>query len=182
LKDEKIGLSGSPTIVAKVVNITSQRGKAKIVDTKDINLAVDEFIENFKSGKSEFSQEAKKEKKEKKIPKGYENFDFRGDSRGILTWAEVADSKIATSSLELLTPARELANELGEDTKVTTLLIGHGVKDLVQELIAYGSDEVIVVDDKRLKEYQILPFSSIFEQVIKDINPEIALFCRDNFR
>jgi len=35
---------------------------------------------------------------------------------------------------------------------------------------------VIVVDDERLEEYRILPFSSIFATVIKDKNPEIALF------
>ncbi len=176
LGTQKIGLSGSPTIVAKVVNIKSQRGEAKIVNIKDENLAVEKFIENFKSGKNVLAKEKKKEKKEVKRPQGYEEYDFRGEARGILTWAEITNKKIATSSLELLTPAKELAKELGEDTKVITLLIGDDIKELAKELIAYGSDEVIVVEDKRLREYQIVPFASVFEQVIKDINPEIALF------
>ena len=34
-------------------------------------------------------------------------------------------------------------------------------------LIEHGSDEVILVEDDKLEEYLVLPFSSIFEQVIK---------------
>ncbi|MEI8013158.1 MAG: FAD-binding protein, partial [Candidatus Omnitrophota bacterium] len=38
------------------------------------------------------------------------------------------------------------------------------------------ADEVIVVEDPRLKEYSILPFASVIEQVIKERRPEIGLF------
>jgi len=103
--------------------------------------------------------------------------DFRDGARGILTWAEVANGKITRPSYELLTPAMALAKTLDENTKVTTLLMGSkGVKTHAQSLIAHGSDEVIVVEDDRLDEYLVLPFASIFAQVIKKTNPEIALF------
>jgi len=57
-----------------------------------------------------------------------------------------------------------------------TLIIGKNVHPFAQTLIEHGSDEVILVDNDRLEEYLVLPFSSIFAQVIKERKPEIALF------
>ncbi len=176
LSDEKIGLSGSPTIVAKVVNIKSERAPVILSNGDNASLKVINLIQNIKSGKNTLQISEKKEPKPKIIPDDFKNVDFRGISRGILTWAEITEGKITRASLELLTPARHLADSLKEDTKVITLLIGYDIKNLADELIWHGSDEVIIVDDKRLKEYLILPFSSIFAEVIKKINPEIALF------
>jgi electron transfer flavoprotein alpha subunit len=176
LSDEKIGLSGSPTIVAKVANIKSERAPIKMIDGHGESALVSGLVESMKAGKNTLEVKEKKEKKEKKRPEGFEEVDFRNGARGILTWAEVVKGEISRPSLELLTPARHLAEQLGNDTKVTTLLIGKDVKELAKVLIAHGSDEVIVVDDERLEEYRILPFASTFAQVIKKINPEIALF------
>jgi electron transfer flavoprotein alpha subunit len=176
LSDEKIGLSGSPTIVAKVANIKSERAPIKMIDGHGESALVSGLVESMKAGKNTLEVKEKKEKKEKKRPEGFEEVDFRSGARGILTWAEVVKGEISRPSLELLTPARHLAEQLGNDTKVTTLLIGKDVKELAKVLIAHGSDEVIVVDDERLEEYRILPFASTFAQVIKKINPEIALF------
>ena len=176
LSDEKIGLSGSPTIVAKVANIKSQRAPAIFCDGEGTSDLVESLIENIKKGKNSLEETVKKEIKKKEMPEDYERVDFRKGASGILTWAELANGEITRPSLELLTPARNLANSLESGTKVTTLLIGSKVEHLAKELIYHGSDEVIVVDDERLEEYRILPFSSIFEQIIKKYNPEIALF------
>ncbi len=176
LSNEKIGLSGSPTIVAKVANIKSDRAPVKMSKGHNEVELVNSLIENIKSGKNRLEVKEVKEKREKKRPEGFEEVDFRNGASGILTWAEVVNGKISRPSLELLTPARDLANQLGNKTKVTTLLIGKDIGELAKELISYGSDEVIVVDDERLEEYRILPFSEIFAQVIKKRNPEIALF------
>jgi electron transfer flavoprotein alpha subunit len=174
LSTQYIGLSGSPTIVSKVATIKSQRAAAKI-STGHINL-VESFISNFNEGKNTLEVKEAKIKKAKARDESLKVIDFRDGAKGILTWAEVVKGKISRPSLELLTPARNLANSLGNDTKVTTLLIGKDIKDLAKELIAYGSDEVILVEDSRLEEYRILPFSEIFAQVIKKNNYEIALF------
>jgi electron transfer flavoprotein alpha subunit len=176
LSDEKIGLSGSPTIVAKVANIKSERAPVKMSQGHTESELVESLVSNMKAGKNTLEVKEKKEKKAKKRPEGFEEIDFRNGAKGILTWAEVVNGKISRPSLELLTPARELAEQLGNDTPVMTLLIGHNVSDLAKELIAHGSDEVIVVEDERLEEYMILPFSEIFAQVIRERNPEIALF------
>ena len=176
LSDEKIGLSGSPTIVAKVANIKSERAAVKMTEGHGEKELVANLMVNMKTGKNTLEVKEKKEKKEKKRPEDFEEVDFRNGARGILTWAEVVKGEVSRPSLELLTPARHLAEQLDEETKVTTLLIGKDVSGLAKTLIEHGSDEVIVVEDDRLEEYRILPFSSIFAQVIKDIKPEIALF------
>jgi len=170
LSDEKIGLTGSPTIVAKVANIKSER--APVIMCED----VEALKVSMKSGKNFLESVDKKIKKKKEAPENFEKVDFRDGASGILTWAEVVNGKISRPSLELLTPAKKLTNSLGNDTKVRTILIGNNVDELAKELIYHGSDEVIVVDDKRLEEYMILPFSSIIAQVIKEYRPEIALF------
>lgn len=180
LSDEKIGLSGSPTIVAKVQNIVSERAPAIITEGHGEEELVENFINNIKKGKNTLESKEKKAEKEKKIPEDFEVVDFRKDAyggkgaSGILTWAEMAKGEVTRPSLELLTPARELADLLG--VKVTTLMIGKGIADQAKTLIAHGADEVIVIEDDRLEEYRVLPFSSIFEQVINDKKPEIALF------
>ncbi len=176
LSDEMIGLSGSPTIVAKVENILSERAPVKMAEGHGESALVSSFIENIKSGKNTIEVKEKKATKEKKRPEGFKDVDFRNGASGILTWAEIVKGQISRPSLELLTPARKLATDLGNKTKVITLLIGKDVNDLAKELIAHGADEVIVVDDERLEEYRILPFTTIFAQVIKEKNPEIALF------
>jgi electron transfer flavoprotein alpha subunit len=102
--------------------------------------------------------------------------DIRGDFKDILTWAEVANGKIIRPSLELFNPAKRLANTLGENTKVKTVLIGKGTASMVNELFEYGADEVICVEDDRLEEYSVLPFAETIAQIIGKIKPEIALF------
>ncbi len=176
LDESKIGLSGSPTIVAKVANIKSERAPVIMSEGNSIDAILESLEKNIKTGKNKLQKSDKKIKKEIKIPEGFKDVDFRNGAKGILTWAEIANGEITRPSLELLTPAKNLAKSLGEDTKVRTLLIGKNVKHLAEKLIKYGSDEVIVVENEKLEEYLILPFSSIFEQVIKGYNPEIVLF------
>ena len=175
LGTEKIGLTGSPTIVANVMNIVSERAPITMSSGHDEVALVDNMIVNFKKGGNVLEKKEKVEKKVSEAP-DFPYYDNRNGAKGIITWAEVANGKIARPSIELLTPARKLADQLGNDTKIMTLLIGKNVKDQVQTLFEHGSDEVIVVDDDRLEEYLVLPFSSIFAQVIKERNPEIALF------
>jgi electron transfer flavoprotein alpha subunit len=176
LGTEKIGLSGSPTIVANVVNIVSERPPVIMSSGHNDAALVDSFISNFSNGREKTFE--KKEKSEKKITtiQDFPYYDNRNGAKGILTWAETANGMITRPSIEILTPARKLAEQLGNDTKIMTLLIGKDVDSLTQNLFENGSDEVILVEDDRLEEYQVLPFSSIFAQVIKERRPEIALF------
>ena len=175
LGTEKIGINGSPTIVAKVVNIVSERAPITMSEGHNEASLVDNLIANFNKGGNTLQKKEETAKKETERP-DYPEKDFRDGSRGILTWAEITNGNVSRPSLELLSPARKLATQLGNDTKVMTLLIGKNVQPLTQTLIEHGADEVIIVDHEKLEEYLVLPFSDIFEQVIKDRKPEIALF------
>jgi len=175
LGTEKIGLSGSPTIVSNVINIVSERAPITMSVGHNDTVLVDSLISNFNKGGNVLEKKETAEKKVSETP-DFPYYDNRNGAKGIITWAEIANGKIARPSIEILTPARKLANELGNDTKIITLLIGKNIKDQAKILFEHGSDEVIVVEDDKLEEYLVLPFSSIFYQVIKERNPEIALF------
>jgi electron transfer flavoprotein alpha subunit len=175
LGTEKIGLNGSPTIVVKVVNMVSERPPVIMSEGHSEAALVDSLIANMKKGGNVM------EKKEKVTKKETERADFpekdaRNGAKGILTWAEITNGRISRPSLELLTPARNLANQLGNNTQIMTVIIGKNIKPLAQTLIEHGSDEVILVENDKLEEYLVLPFSSIFEQIIRERRPEIALF------
>ena len=175
LGTEKIGISGSPTIVAKVVNMVSERPPIILSEGHNEVSLVDSLIANLKKGGNILEKKETAAKKESERP-DFPEKDFRNGAGGIITWAEITNGNIARPSLELLTPARNLATQLGNGTKVMTLMIGKNIRSLAQTLIEHGSDEVICVENDRLEEYLVLPFASIFAQVIKERNPEIALF------
>ncbi len=175
LTSPKIGLSGSPTIVANVQNITSDRPPVMMAEGSGDKELVDSFIAQFETGGNTLQKKEEKERRTRETP-DFPVIDTREENKGILTWAEVVNGKISPSSLELLTPSLNLAEQLGGDTKVTTVLIGKNVKPLAKTLFEHGSDEVVVVEDDRLEEYLVLPFSDILAQVIRKRKPEIALF------
>src|ERR1035437_9922204 len=175
LGTEKIGISGSPTIVAKVINIVSERAPITMSEGATEVALVDNLIANLKKGGNILEKKDAAAVKTAERP-DFPTKDFRNGSKGIFTWVEITNGNVSRPSLELLTPARNLATQLGEGTKVMSIMIGKNVQHLAQTLIEHGSDEVIVVEDDKLEEYLVLPFSSIFEQIIKDRKPEIALF------
>ena len=170
LSTEKIGLSGSPTIVAGVVNLISERPPVVMAEGKNESELADSLISNIEKGGNVLE---KKETAEKKAPEAPEFpvSDIRNGARGIITWAEITNGNIARPSLELLTPARKLSDELGENTKIMTVLIGKNVKPLAPTLFEHGADEVILIENDQLEEYLVLPFSSIITQIIRERNP-----------
>jgi electron transfer flavoprotein alpha subunit len=175
LGTEKIGLTGSPTIVAAVANIESERPPIVLSEGTTETALVNSLIENMKKGGNVLQRKAIKEKSEKETP-DFQAVDTRCDNKHILTWAEIANGQIARPSLELFTPARHLADQLGNETRIKTVLIGKNVAPLAQMLFEHGADEVILVENDKLEEYLVLPFSDIIAQIIRQQKPEIALF------
>lgn len=179
-----VGLTGSPTLVAKVVDIQKDRPPVNMIsghEPKDLAAALVSEIEKIKDRISG-CHGAHKETADQKNPAGekaktetdFPRVDFRKDARGILVWIEMHGQTPARSSLEILNPARKLADKL--QTQVTAVVTGHNVKSVAPEIIAYGADEVVIVDDPRLKEYRILPVAAVLTQWMEQKRPEIALF------
>ena len=95
-------------------------------------------------------------------------------SKDVYVIAEQRDGKIQKVSVELVGEATKLAKDLGE--KVVAVLLGSNVTDKAQELIQYGADKVVVVDDPMLEKYATEPYAKAVTAVIKEFEPEIVLY------
>ena len=93
--------------------------------------------------------------------------------KGVYVFAQQVDNELSGIAFELLGKAKDLAKDL--DTDVTAILIGYEVKNLADELAAYGADKVIVVDDPELKEYRTEPYTHAMASVINEYKPDIVL-------
>lgn len=95
------------------------------------------------------------------------------DYKGVYVFAQQVDNSLSNIAFELLGKAKDLAKDL--NTEVTAMLLGSGIKDLADELAAYGADKVIVVDDPELKEYRTEPYTHAMASIINEYKPEIVL-------
>ena len=95
-------------------------------------------------------------------------------AKNICVFCEQRDGELQSVALELLGVARELAEKTGE--KVAALLLGHNVKSKAQELIAYGADQVYVVDDEKLATFVTEPYAQAVTQIAKAYEPSVILF------
>ncbi len=94
--------------------------------------------------------------------------------RDVYVFAEQRDGEIQSVAFELVSKARELADKLGD--KVVAMLLGYGVKEQANQLIAYGADKVIVMDAPELKDYITEPYKQAMAYLTKKYMPEVMLF------
>ncbi len=98
----------------------------------------------------------------------------KSNYKHVYVFAEQRDGQIQPVALELLGKARDLADVLGE--KVVAVLLGSNIKDKAKDLIAYGADEVVVMDNPLLKDYITEEYSQAIYQLIEAFRPSIFLF------
>lgn len=89
-------------------------------------------------------------------------------ARKILVLGEVRDGALRNVSFEAIA-AGKVAADGGE---VVGVLIGESVQSLGNELIQYGADCVVTVEDAKLKQYTSDGYSQALLQVIESENPE----------
>ena len=75
----------------------------------------------------------------------------KADFNGVWVFAEQREGQLQKVSVELLGEGRKIADKLG--SKLTALLIGNKVQNLVEDLSRHGADEVLVVDAPELEHY-----------------------------
>lgn len=75
--------------------------------------------------------------------------------------------------IELLGKGSELASKL--KMQLAAVILGQDIKNEAKELIGYGADKVIVVDDPQLKEYHVELCLSALTQLSKQHKPELFL-------
>ena len=94
-------------------------------------------------------------------------------NRDVWVFAEQRDGELHDVSLELLGKARELADKT--KSKVIAVFMGYHVRKLAQTLVNHGADVVFVADDTRLENYRLLPYTHVFERLIREHGPDIVL-------
>lgn len=94
--------------------------------------------------------------------------------KNVYVFAEQREGEIQPVALELLGKARELADGYGE--KLVAILAGYKVAEKAQTLIAYGADEVVLVDAPELKDYITEQYAQAIYQVIEAYKPRIVLY------
>lgn len=92
---------------------------------------------------------------------------------GIWVFAEQHDGVIAGVSHELLGKGRELADQLS--CELSAILLGHQLNGLAEELIAYGADQVICIDDPALEHFRDEKYSEAMIYLAQKYRPEIIL-------
>ncbi len=96
------------------------------------------------------------------------------DMNNVFVYIEIEQGKIADVSLELLTKGRELASELG--VKLEAVVLGENLAGIEAEMAKYGADTVWVADNAIFAPYQTLPHTAVVNALIKQEQPQIALF------
>ncbi|MCE4603599.1 MAG: electron transfer flavoprotein subunit alpha/FixB family protein [Aeropyrum sp.] len=95
--------------------------------------------------------------------------------RNVWVVAELNDGKIVEASLQMLTPARQIAEKLKE--KVVGVLLGPpGSSSLAREMIARGAEEVIIVEHERLSRYSPETVGSVVVELAMKYKPSVILF------
>jgi electron transfer flavoprotein alpha subunit len=93
--------------------------------------------------------------------------------RDVWVFIEQEEGEIAPVSLELLGRARELAAQLG--SRVSALLMGHGISDLSQQAFHFGADLVFLADHPELDVFRTLPYARLATDLVQEHQPYIVL-------
>ena len=96
------------------------------------------------------------------------------DKNNVWVFIQQDDGKIVDVSVELVCKARELANKL--KVGVNGVLIGENMKAEAAKLLPYRCDEVLVVENARLRNYQPVSYAKIMVDLIKKHEPQIVLY------
>lgn len=94
------------------------------------------------------------------------------DYKGVWVFAEQRDGEVQKVALELLGSGREIADKLGAE--LTAVLLGDKIENQAKELLAYGADKVICIEDEKLARYSTEAYTKEICDLINDRKPEIV--------
>ncbi|MGW6194055.1 electron transfer flavoprotein subunit alpha [Bacillus cereus] len=93
-------------------------------------------------------------------------------ARKVLVMGEVRDGSLRNVSFEAVAAAKTIA----EGGEVVGLLVGDSVSSFANELIHYGADRVVTVENDKLKSYTSDGYAQAFLAVYAEENPEGIVF------
>jgi electron transfer flavoprotein alpha subunit len=88
--------------------------------------------------------------------------------------AEHRDGVIHPATFELIGKARDLAGSV--ETKVGVVIAGHNLQSMTGELIAGGADNVYVIDDLLLAEFDPISHRKVIADAVSKYWPQIVLY------
>ena len=98
-------------------------------------------------------------------------YGYDQESKAIWVYMEVDGDHLVGVSLELITRGREICDLLG--WRLVGLLLGNQVANLAEVGIAYGLDEVWLVDDPLLENFTIEGYTLATQQLILEAKPSV---------
>jgi len=94
--------------------------------------------------------------------------------KDVWVFAEQRDGQLMDVAAELLGEGRRLAEEVG--CELSAVLLGEDVRDLTDELFAYGADKVYISEGEHLKQYTTDGYTKVLSKMVEEYKPEIVLF------
>lgn len=101
--------------------------------------------------------------------------EFKG---GVWVFCEQRQGIIMSTTLELISEGRKLADEL--DTKLYGILLGDDVKKNADSIGGYGADGVYVYESPMLKDYTTEGYTKVITEAVMQFKPEILLIGATN--
>ena len=99
--------------------------------------------------------------------------------KGVWVFCEQRDGVIMSTSYQLLSEGRKLADDLG--VELCGVLLGAGLnREFAQNLGGYGADRVYLCDHPLLKDYTTDGYAKVLCDLIEDKKPEIVLIGATN--
>jgi electron transfer flavoprotein alpha subunit len=93
-------------------------------------------------------------------------------TRKVIVLGEVRNGELRNISFEGIAAAKKVA----EGGEVTAVLLGESVRGLAPQMIHYGADRAVIVEDPKLAAYTPDGFSQAFLAVIDQEKPEAIIF------
>ncbi|RXI39120.1 electron transfer flavoprotein subunit alpha [Clostridium tetani] len=97
----------------------------------------------------------------------------RKDYKDVWVFIEQREGRIANVSLELLGEGRKIADKLG--VKLKGILLGNKIDSLARDIIKYGADHVMYIEDKFLEIYSTEAYTRVITELLNKRKPEIIL-------
>jgi electron transfer flavoprotein alpha subunit len=97
----------------------------------------------------------------------------KSEYQGIWVFAEQREGVLAPVVFELLGKARDLADQM--EAELSAVVLGSGIEGLSSELIAFGADQVIEVDDPELKHFRDIRYAKALTELAHKYKPAVIL-------
>ena len=94
--------------------------------------------------------------------------------KNIWAYIEVFDGKAKNVGLEIIGPAKKMAESTGD--KAIAVLVGNNLDDAVKAAVSYGADQVITVSGGDFAEYTAEAYAFALEQLVQKYQPAALLF------